>query len=133
MEVAVGRFGGYIPDKDPTDILLALLSRAIGKTERMVEPSFLHSFLFNMKKDSPALLLDIHFSETSFLPYSEEIDLAMRELKSAGLIVRPNPKYASFTMNIDEPIDAAWMSDDEKTRIQGFADRLTEELSNVRY
>lgn len=128
MEVCVGRFEGYLPDKDPTDIVLALLSRTVGTEERMVEPSLLHSFLFKMKEELPNLLEDIHFSETSFLPYSEEVDLAMHELKGAGFIVRPNPKYASFTMRVGGPIDAEWMSEEDKKSIQRFSENLTREL-----
>lgn len=128
MEVCVGRFVGYLPDKDPADIILALLSRAVRIEESILEPSFLHSFLFKMKKELPVLLEDVHFSETSFLPYSEEVDFAMRELKGAGFIVRPNPKYASFTLKVSGPIDAKWMSDEDKNSIQRFSKTLAKEL-----
>lgn len=129
MEVCVGRFKGYLPDKDPTDIVLALLSRVVSPEVRMdIEPSFLHSFLFEMKENNPVFLEDVHFSETSFLPYSEEIDFAIRELKGAGFIVRPNPKYASFTIQANGPVDAEWMSDEDKQAIERFSERLKEKL-----
>lgn len=128
MEVQVGRFEGYLPDKDPTELILSLLTRAFGDAEHKVEPSFLHSFVFRMKKEVPELLEDIHFSETSFLPYSEEVDFAMHELKSAGFIVRPNPKYASFTMAVHEPVDPEWMSLEDKEVIQNFAKDLSTEI-----
>jgi hypothetical protein len=130
MEVNVGRFEGYLPDKNPKDIILSLLSRARGAEKHKIEPSYLHYFVYNMKKALPDLLADTHFSETSFFPHSEEIDLAMRDLQSAGFIVRPNPKFASFTMKVEKPIDAKWMSEQDKNDIQGFAETLTRNLLN---
>jgi|ABDH01.1.fsa_nt_gi hypothetical protein len=129
MEIHVGRFKGYLPEKNPTDIVLSLLSRAKGVEEHKIDPSYLHSFVYNMKKKLPELLVDTHFSETSFFPHSEEIDLAMRDLQSAGFIVRPNPKFASFTMKVEKPIDAEWMSEQEKENIQSFAEALAKNLT----
>jgi len=128
MEIHVGRFEGYLPEKNPTDIVLSLLSRAKGDEEHKIDPSYLHSFVYDMKKELPNLLLDTHFSETSFFPHSEEIDLAMRDLQSAGFIVRPNPKFASFTMKVKNPIDAKWMTEQDKKDIQHFADTLAKKL-----
>jgi len=129
MEINVGRFKGYLPDKNPTDIVLSLLSRAKGVEEHKIDPSYLHRFVYDMKKKMPELLVDTHFSETSFFPHSEEIDMAMRDLQSAGFIVRPNPKFASFTMKIENPIDADWMTEEEKNAIQSFAETLTKNLT----
>jgi hypothetical protein len=129
MEVHVGRFEGYLPDKNPTDIVLSLLSRTHEVEKHKIEPSYLHCFVYDMKKALPDLLADTHFSETSFFPHSEEIDLAMRDLQSAGFIIRPNPKFASFTMKAEKPIDAEWMSEQDKKDIQNFAKTLAEELT----
>ena len=126
MEIHVGRFEGYLPEKNPTDIVLSLLSRV---KEHKIDPSSLHSFVYNMKKERPDLLEDTHFSETSFFPHSEEIDLAMRDLQSAGFIVRPNPKFASFTMKIEKPIDAEWMTEQDKKAIQSFAETFAKNLT----
>lgn len=126
MEIHVGRFKGYLPEKNPTDIVLSLLSRV---KEQKIEPSYLHSFVYDMKKKMPELLVDTHFSETSFFPHSEEIDLAMRDLQGAGFIVRPNPKFASFTMKIENPIDAEWMTEEEKNAIKSFAETLAKNLT----
>jgi hypothetical protein len=129
MKIHVGRFEGYLPEKNPTDIVLSLLSRAKGVEEHKIDPSYLHSFVYDMKKELPELLVDTHFSETSFFPHSEEIDLAMRDLQSAGFIVRPNPKFASFTMKVEKPIDAEWMTEKEIKDIQGFAEALAKNLT----
>jgi hypothetical protein len=129
MKVNVGRFEGYFPDKNPTDIVLSLLSRTIDIEKYKIEPSYLHRFIYDMKRDLPDLLVDTHFSETSFFPHSEELDLAMRDLQSAGFIIRPNPKFASFTMKTEKPIDAEWMSEKDKNDIQSFAETLTKELT----
>jgi hypothetical protein len=129
MEIRVGRFEGYLPEKNPTDIVLSLLSRTKGTEEHKIDPSYLHRFVYDMKKELPDLLADTHFSETSFFPHSEEIDLAMRDLQSAGFIVRPNPKFASFTMKIEKPIDAEWMTEKEKNAIQEFAETLAKKLT----
>jgi hypothetical protein len=126
MEINVGRFKGYLPEKNPTDIVLSLLSRV---KEQKIDPSYLHIFVYNMKKERPDLLADTHFSETSFFPHSEEIDLAMRDLQSAGFIVRPNPKFASFTMKIEKPIDAEWMTEQDKKAIQSFAETFSKNLA----
>lgn len=129
MEIRVGRFEGYLPTKNPTDIVLSLLSRAKGVEEHKIDPSSLHSIVYDMKKKLPELLADTHFSETSFFPHSEEIDLAMRDLQSAGFIVRPNPKFASFTMKVEKPIDAEWMTEDEINDIQKFAETLAKRFT----
>jgi hypothetical protein len=127
MKINVGQFEGYLSDKNPTDIVLSLLSR-LGSKHR-INPSQLHSFIYDMKKQNSGLFEDIYFSETSVFPYSEELELAMRKLQSAGCIVRPNPKFASFTMRVNGPMDAEWMSQDDKNVIDNFAKAMADKLS----
>jgi len=129
MEIQVGRFEGYLPSKNPTDIVLSLLSRTKGAEEHEIDPSSLHSIVYDMKKKLPELLVDTHFSETSFFPHSEEVDLVMRDLQSAGFIVRPNPKFASFIIKVEKPIDAEWMTEKEIKDIQRFAETLAKKFS----
>ena len=129
MKVHVGRFEGYISDKNPTDIVLALLSRVVGRERQKIDPSRVQSYVYDMKQQYPSLLSDVYFSETSFFPHSEEVDQAMHTLQCAGYIVRPNPKFASFTMEIRNPIDAEWMSPEDKAHIEEYAKTLLKDLT----
>ncbi|MDR1748207.1 MAG: hypothetical protein LBR47_04030 [Spirochaetaceae bacterium] len=128
MEVRVGRFEGYLSDKNPTDIILALLSKVKVGGQRKIDPTQLQSDVYKMKETYPALLKDIYFSETSFFPHSEEVDMAIHTLQCAGYIERPNPKLASFTMDVKKPIYAEWMSQEEKQQIDCFAETLLHNL-----
>lgn len=124
MDITVGRFEGYIPDKDPTDILLAILSRLDLNEKKELESSALHSILCEMKDKGANLLQDFSFSGTSFFPYSEEVALAMRDLKSSGYIVCSDSRYSSFIVSVDSPFSADWMSEEEKQIIEKISERL---------
>ena len=119
MEFAIGTFKGYLPDKDPVDIILAFATTYNAQQEGgEIEPSSLYSLIEGAKRKNPDLFRDIFFSKTSLFSYSVEIDQAMHELQSAGYFIRPNPQYAKFSIDSTEPIFAKWMSEEEREFIQ---------------
>lgn len=131
MEVQIGRFYGYEPEKKPVDIILALLTAWGCRSGQKVEPSFLQRFIFRMKQKAPDLMVDVSFSTSSFQPYSEDVDLALHELQGAGFLVRPNPIYSPFAISAQKAIFADWMTNENKDDIQRFAAELGKELCDA--
>lgn len=131
MNIKVGKFQGYVPDRDPAEIILSILSEATRddtQQEKCISPAFLQNFLYNAKKKAAELMQDINFSESSFAPHSKEIDVALHDLQGAGFLIRPNPVYSPFKVEAKHLKDPSWMDSEHKKMILEIAEDLKDAL-----
>lgn len=97
MQIKIGRFEAYVPDKDPFEIILQILSLAFKSGDYFNSPpNKLHQFFYKMKERYPDQLEDVFFNHDQDFPFSEEISDAFTRLQESGYVSRPNPSFYHY-------------------------------------
>ncbi|MFZ7128146.1 MAG: hypothetical protein ACOWWM_18475 [Desulfobacterales bacterium] len=101
MQVKLGRFAGCLPDKDPFDTILFIISRSAPKKGMKFESPIhkCHRFFSNMKEQYPQLFPNLHFTKDPDFPYSEELSDCLTRLQEYGYVSRPNPSLSEYLVN----------------------------------
>lgn len=103
MNVKVGRFDAYVPDKDFFEILKEILSLSSVKSgvEIDLRPDKIQRFFYEMKLNHPSVFKDIYFGHDSDFPYSEDVAKTFTRMQESSFMSRPNPALNMYILKVN--------------------------------
>jgi hypothetical protein len=101
MDIKIGRFDAYVPDSNFIDVILFLLSQSGLKKGSEFVFDDLHKFFFEIKKQYPELLKDVHFYYDDQFPFSKTLAECLSRIQEYGYITRPNPSLNRYRLDSD--------------------------------
>jgi len=100
MKCKIGRFEGYVPDKDLSTIVLNILFLSGFSKEYTFDspPHKLHKFFYDIKPSYPRIFEDVFFNNDTEFPYSKELEECFTDLQESAFLTRPNPSLERYTI-----------------------------------